>query len=52
LVHSTHFSSEHHVLLSLLSQYQEPKTYEQATKDPAWVEVMNKEIDALMSNDT
>jgi len=35
-----------------LSQYQEPKTYEQAVKDLAWVEAVNKEIDALMTNDT
>jgi len=37
-------------LVSLISQYQEPKTYEEAALHSAWVAAMNKEIDALLLN--
>jgi len=40
------------MLWFLLSQYQEPRSYEHTAKDPAWVKAMNKEIDALMINNT
>jgi len=52
LIHSTYLPLEHHALISLLSQYQEPKTYEEATSSPTWVEAMNKDIDALMAYNT
>jgi len=38
--------------VSLLSQYKEPKTYGEAAKDPAWVAAMDKQIEALMLNNT
>ena len=50
MVHSASLPPEHHALISLLSQYQEPNTYEEAAKSPAWIDAMNNEIDALMSN--
>ena len=37
-------------MVATLNQIQEPKSYEQAYKDPGWVAAMNKEIEALMSN--
>jgi len=52
LVSSTSLPLQHHTLVSLLPHYQEPKTYEQATKDPAWVAAMNAEIDALLTSNT
>ena len=39
-------------MISLFTHYQEPRSYEQAAKDLAWVDAMNKEIDALMLNNT
>ena len=52
LVASTDLPLEHHAFVSLLTQYLEPKSYEQAAKDPAWVAAMNAEIDALLANHT
>jgi len=40
-------SQTHYALLSHISQYTEPKTYEEASHNPSWVEAMNKEIYAL-----
>lgn len=39
---------------SVFSQdkWEEPKTFDQASKDPMWVEAMNKEIAALQQNNT
>ena len=51
-VHSALLPAEHHALVSLLSQYQEPKNYEEAAKDPSWVKATNKEVDALLMNHT
>ena len=39
-------------MVSNLTQYQEPATYEQATKDPGWVQAMREEIEALIANNT
>jgi len=52
LVQSDQLPSEHHALVTTLSQYSEPQSYEEAAKDPAWVAAMNKEIDALILNNT
>ena len=52
LIHSSHFPAEHHALVSTLANYVEPKSYEEASKDPGWIAAMNKEIDALMINQT
>lgn len=41
-----------HALVTTLTQLQEPKSYEQACKDPGWVAAMNTEIEALMTNNT
>jgi len=50
---SSHSLPTHlHALVSVLSQYKEPRTYEEAAADPAWVAAMNKEIEALMLNNT
>ena len=39
-------------MVPTLHQIQEPKSYEQACKDPGWVAAMTKEIEAPMSNST
>ena len=50
LIHSDSLPSAHHALVSILSQYQEPRNYEEVAADPAWVEAMTKEIEVLMLN--
>lgn len=44
--------TEHYALLSAISSIEEPKTYEQASKDSGWIEAMDKEIEALEANQT
>ena len=46
------FSRESHVFHAQLSQYSEPKSYEEAAKQSEWVQAMNKEIEALSNNNT
>ena len=38
--------------LSVIEEYPEPATYEQAAKHPGWIEAINKEIQALQINNT
>lgn len=38
--------------MAALAHIQEPTTYEQASKHPGWVQAMEKEIKALISNNT
>ena len=52
IVHSVFLPSEHHALVSALAQYHEPTCYEEAFKDPGWVQAMQKEIEALNANNT
>jgi len=44
--------AEHHALVTTLTQCQEPRTYEEASKNPGWVQAMNKEIEALLAHNT
>ncbi|KAL8147550.1 hypothetical protein AgCh_005035 [Apium graveolens] len=46
------FPSSHKALLSLSSVTSEPKSYEEASKHPLWLEVINKELKALSENQT
>lgn len=43
--------SYHNIVLSI-TQSLEPRSYNEASKDPIWVEAMNAEIKALELNDT
>jgi len=52
IIHSLHLPAEQHALVTALSHIQEPTTYEQASKHPGWIQAMNKEIEALNSNNT
>jgi len=52
MVQSQILPIEHHTLVSTLTKYTKPKSYEEASKHPGWVEAMNKEIDVLNSNQT
>ena len=52
MVHYDELPIKDHVLISLLSQYQEPRSCEEAANHSAWIEVMNKETDALTINYT
>lgn len=52
MVHSDPLPLEHHALVSLLSQYKEPQSYEEAAKDLTWVAAMDKETKPLMLNNT
>ena len=52
MVHSFQLPTEHHALVSSLMQYTEPKSYEEASKDLGWVAAIEKEIDALIANQT
>lgn len=44
------FASSHQHFVNNFSSTSEPTTYAQASKDPKWVEAMNKELLALESN--
>jgi len=46
------FPRESHIFHTQLSQYSEPKSYEEADKQSEWVQAMNKEIEALSNNNT
>jgi len=50
LIDSSHLPAKHHALVSTLTKYVEPKSYEEASREPGWVEAMEKEIGALMLN--
>lgn len=52
LVNATTFPKQHQQRLQHLIQWIEPTTYKQASKDPLWVEAMEKELQALADNDT
>jgi len=52
MIHSSQLPAEHHALVSTLIKYTEPQSYEEASKELEWVEVMRKEIDALIANQT
>jgi len=52
IVHSLSLPVEHHALVIALTHIQEPTTYKQASKHPGWVQAMDKEIEALNSNNT
>ena len=43
---------KHIACLSTREEFPEPTTYEHAAKHPGWVEAMNKEINALQTNNT
>ncbi|KAJ0431247.1 putative RNA-directed DNA polymerase [Helianthus annuus] len=45
-------SSENFSFVSLLNKTVEPASYNEASKDPRWVEAMNKEMEALFRNNT
>ena len=44
-------SPYHNIILSI-TQSLEPQSYNEASKDPIWIEAMNAEIKALELNDT
>jgi len=44
IIPSTYLLVSHHAMVSLISEYTEPENYEEASKDPGWVEAMNKEL--------
>ncbi|GJR79245.1 cysteine-rich receptor-like protein kinase 8 [Tanacetum coccineum] len=57
--HISHFINYHNItkpstlhLINSLNTEKEPTSYKQASKHPKWVEAMNKELDALESNNT
>jgi len=52
LIPSSSLPHSHHALVSLLTQYTEQSSFEEASKDPGWVQAMNKEIQALLDNNT
>jgi len=52
MVHSISLPAEHYAMVSNLTNYTELKSYEEAFKDPAWVQAMDKEIDTLLTNQT
>jgi len=52
LIDSNALPNEHYALVSTISQYIEPNSYEEASKHKGWVEAMNKEVDALMASNT
>lgn len=39
-------------MISRIIEIEEPKSYYEATTQPGWIEAMNKEIQALIENDT
>ena len=45
-------SHAYNQIAGTLSQYVEPSSYEEASKDPRWVEAMEKELTALSDNQT
>ncbi|KAF5775515.1 putative RNA-directed DNA polymerase [Helianthus annuus] len=45
-------SKENFSFVSLLNKTLEPTCYDEAAKDPRWVEAMNKEMEALFRNNT
>ncbi|KAJ0523146.1 putative RNA-directed DNA polymerase [Helianthus annuus] len=45
-------SAENNVFISCLSKSVEPSSYNEASKDPKWVEAMNLEMEALLKNQT
>lgn len=48
---STHsFSTKHATSMAQIVNIKEPTSFAQAILDPKWIVVMNKELDALESN--
>ncbi|KAJ0536362.1 putative RNA-directed DNA polymerase [Helianthus annuus] len=45
-------SAENNVFISCLSKSVEPSSYNEASRDPKWVEAMNLEMEALLRNQT
>ncbi|KAJ0456204.1 putative RNA-directed DNA polymerase [Helianthus annuus] len=45
-------SAENLCFTTMLNKISEPTCYEEAAKDPRWVEAMNKEMEALFRNNT
>lgn len=52
LISSQYFSSSHHDFLAHTNSLIEPHNYEEACKDPRWIEAMAKELNALQANHT
>jgi len=52
MIYSSKLPVEHHALVSTLTKYTKPRSYEEASKEPGRVEAMEKEIDALIANQT
>jgi len=52
VISSTCLPQAHHAFVSLLTHYTERQSYEAASQHPGWIEAMNREIQALMSNNT
>ena len=46
------FTPEHMPCLSAIEEFPEPTSFEHAAKHPGWVETMEKEINALQTNNT
>ena len=42
----------HYAFMMKIALVREPETFSKAAKDPQWVEVMNKEMEALRKNET
>lgn len=42
MIHSNDLTPEHHAMVFALSQHHEPRNYEKASKDPDWIQAMNK----------
>ncbi|KAJ0919654.1 putative RNA-directed DNA polymerase [Helianthus annuus] len=52
VVNYSHLSSDNFCFTTSLNKTVEPSCYEEAAKDPRWIEAMNKEMDALFRNNT
>ena len=52
MVHSSQLPEERQALVLILIKYTELRSYKEASKELGWVEAMEKEIDALMINQT
>ncbi|KAL8089882.1 hypothetical protein AgCh_039369 [Apium graveolens] len=51
-VSTAYFSPKHSFFLAQIAQHKEPRTFARAVLDPQWILAMNKELDALESNNT
>ncbi|KAK9125652.1 hypothetical protein Scep_014498 [Stephania cephalantha] len=49
---SPHMSDHYKVFFAAVSMVKEPSSFQQAQKDPIWVDAMNKELQALELNET